>query len=93
MYILVSERRFEKSVERLRQGRNWNEERVRAFLKLLVSGEPLPAICKDHQLKGDMSAYRECHIKHDLLLQYVRDEKRNVIVLVNIGTHQDFFGR
>lgn len=92
MYRVVIERRFEKSVERLRQGKDWNEKRVRVFLKLLASGESLPVICKDHQLKGDMSMYRECHIKHDLLLQYQRDEGAKVIVLINIGSHQDLFG-
>ena len=92
MYRLIPERRFEKSVERLRQGKNWSEQRVREFLKVLASGVQLPAICKDHQLKGDMSAHRECHIKHDLLLQYRRDEVGNMIVLVNIGSHQDLFG-
>lgn len=92
MYRFIRERQFEKSVERLRQGKTWSEKRVREFLKLLASGETLPSICKDHQLKGDMSAHRECHIKHDLLLQYRRDEEREVIVLVNIGTHQDLFG-
>ncbi len=153
MYLVLPSGKFDKSVERLRQGRNWNERRVREFLKLLASGESLPNICKDHQLKGGMSAYRECHTKgssvnnsptlrqtalsdysrysiakslvvplvrleivlnrsarirsalnvirgtyfrtspkHDLLLQYRRDETARVIVLANIGSHQDLFG-
>lgn len=92
MYLVLPSGKFDKSVERLRQGKVWSEKRVREFLKLFASGGPLPAICKDHQLKGDMSAYRECHIKHDLLLQYQRDEVAKVIVLINIGSHQDLFG-
>jgi mRNA interferase YafQ len=44
---------------------------------------------KDHQLKGNMKEFRECHIKPDLLLVYgiIND----ALELVNIGSHSEVF--
>lgn len=37
--------------------------------------------------------YRECHIKDDLLLIYYKDKTVLVLVLVDIGTHHQLFGK
>lgn len=92
MYRVVPLDQYEKAYTRVMRGGKVKPAIVDAIVDYLKHGKFLPAICKDHQLKGDMSMYRECHIKHDLLLQYRRDETAKVIVLVNIGTHQDLFG-
>ena len=49
----------------------------------------LDAKYKDHELIGNWSSFRECHIKPDLLLIY----KKNVseLQLARIGTHSDLF--
>jgi len=44
---------------------------------------------KDHQLKGSMKDFRECHIKPDLLLVYMVEE--NTLKLVDIGSHSELF--
>ena len=44
---------------------------------------------KDHQLKGNMKDFKECHIKPDLLLVYIMEE--NVLKLVDIGSHSELF--
>ena len=93
MYRVVPLHQYEKAYTRVMRGGKVKPVVVDAVVDYLKDGKLLPAICKDHQLKGDMSAYRECHIKHDLLLQYRRDEAAKAIVLVNIGSHQDLFGR
>ncbi|MDP3646020.1 MAG: type II toxin-antitoxin system YafQ family toxin [bacterium] len=93
MYRVVPLNQYEKAYTRVMRGGKVKPVVVDTVVNYLKHGKSLPAICKDHQLKGDMSAYRECHIKHDLLLQYRRDEAAKVIVLSNIGTHQDLFGR
>ena len=51
----------------------------------LAQNIPLPANWKDHQLKGNMKRFRECHIdgSGDWLLVY---EKRET------GTHTDLLG-
>ena len=93
MYQLFSTKQYEKSLGRLRQGKSWNEKSVRVLLQLLQSGIVLPATYQDHQLKGALELYRECHIKHDLLLLYKRNESNKSIKLLDIGTHDDLFGR
>lgn len=51
---------------------------------------PLPAKNKDHNLAGNYSGYRECHLDPDWLLIYRQtdDELR----LDRTGTHADLFG-
>lgn len=50
----------------------------------------LPLKNKDHNLSGNYSGYRECHIEPDWLLIYKQtdDELR----LDRTGTHADLFG-
>ena len=50
----------------------------------------LPLKNKDHNLSGNYSGYRECHIEPDWLLIYKQtdDELR----LDRTGTHTDLFG-
>lgn len=93
MYKVLAKRKFVKSITRLRSGTAWSESKMRATLDMLSSGESIPAIFMDHQLQGELNEYRECHIKHDLLLVYSRDEISRTITLFDIGTHDDIFGR
>ena len=46
---------------------------------------------KDHKLHGELSNYRECHIKSNLLLIYKKDDQNLILLLVNIGSHDDLF--
>jgi mRNA interferase YafQ len=44
---------------------------------------------KDHQLRGNLKEFRECHIKPDLLLTYqIIDD---VLILSDIGSHSEIF--
>jgi len=51
---------------------------------------PLPPKNKDHNLIGNYSGYRECHIEPDWLLIYKQTE--NELRLDRTGTHADLFG-
>lgn len=51
---------------------------------------PLPPKNKDHNLIGNYSGYRECHIEPDWLLIYKQDG--NELKLDRTGTHADLFG-
>ena len=53
---------------------------------------PLEEKHKDHQLKGKMSKYRECHIQPDWLLVYLIEEDILILTLIDTGTHADLFG-
>jgi len=59
-------------------------------ISLLANNQPLPIQYKDHQLKGNLSKYREFHIGGDLLVMYVIED--NILYLFRIGTHSELFG-
>jgi mRNA interferase YafQ len=62
------------------------------IVKLLAEEKPLPEKHKDHQLKGSLSKFRECHIRPDWLLVYKKEKKILTLTLVRTGTHSDIFG-
>jgi len=62
---------------------------LQLVLNNLSAEIPLPEKYKDHQLKGNLNDYRECHLTPNVLLLYrIQD---NVLVLVRIGTHSNLF--
>jgi mRNA interferase YafQ len=60
----------------------------------LASDIPLPANWKDHQLKGNLKRFRECHIggAGDWLLMYEKRDKDMILYLVGTGTHVELLG-
>ena len=49
----------------------------------------LDAKFKDHELSGNWSNFRECHIKPDLLLIYKTSETE--LQLARLGSHSELF--
>lgn len=50
----------------------------------------LPIKNKDHNLSGNFSGYRECHLEPDWLLIYRQEE--DALLLHRTGSHADLFG-
>ena len=75
----------------LMKRRNLPKSELDAVVKLLSEEKPLPKKYKDHALKGNFAAYRECHIRPNWLLMYKIDKKILTLVLVRTGTHSDLF--
>ena len=95
MYTILLSRGFNRSFGKLQRSGHLKDaatHRYKLIVTTLKKGESLPATCRDHALSGDFSAYRECHIKGDLLLVYERDQGERIITLVDIGTHSYPFG-
>ena len=46
---------------------------------------------RDHELIGNWTGYRECHIKPDLLLIY-RETDSDTLRLARLGSHSQLFG-
>ena len=67
------------------------EALLTTVLTLLLSDQPLPTHNRDHDLSGNWSGYRECHIKPDLLLIYGKPDNK-LLRLVRIGSHSELFG-
>ncbi len=58
-------------------------------LGCLINNQALPQKYKDHQLKGNLKQYRECHIKPDLLLVYeIFDDS---VKLIALDSHSNLF--
>ena len=84
----VYKNKFEKDLKRvLKRGKSTNK--IKTVMKMIMQGEPLPQKYCDHQLKGDYTDCRECHIEPDWLLIYMvyNDE----VIFVRTGSHSDLF--
>jgi mRNA interferase YafQ len=46
---------------------------------------------KDHELSGEYSGFRECHIQPDWLLIYRVENDNLILVAARTGTHSDLF--
>lgn len=60
-------------------------------LVALAHDEPLERRHRDHELDGNWSGYRECHVKPDLLLIYQKPDSET-LHLVRLGSHSQLFG-
>lgn len=64
-----------------------------AVIERLALGETLPDSCRDHDLSGNWTGHRECHIQPDWLLIYRIEEDVLILTLSRTGTHSDLFGK
>ena len=94
MYRVRSTKKFVKSIRRLERGGLKREviEEIENVVSQLVAGEKLATNYRDHQLQGELSAYRECHIRGDLLLIYQIRDRELILVLIDVGSHSQIFG-
>ena len=82
---------FRKSYKNFRRGGRITREDVEYIVGLISKGDILPISYKDHKLGGEYEGYRECHIKKDILIIYRIEKSRSLLILRNIGTHDDLF--
>ena len=80
--------RFEKDTKRA-QKRNKDLSKLKTVISLLTNEKPLEPRYHDHNLIGNYTGARECHIEPDWLLIYVINE--NNITFTRTGTHSDLF--
>lgn len=55
----------------------------------LRRGKALEERYCDHELKGSLKGFRECHIQPDWLLIYLIDNDILTLTLVDTGSHSD----
>ncbi|MCL2053978.1 MAG: type II toxin-antitoxin system YafQ family toxin [Oscillospiraceae bacterium] len=89
-YLPVETALFKKCVKIVRK-RGLDLTLLDEAVSILAKGEQLPLKYCDHQLKGNLSAFRECHIKGDWLLVYRIIEEKLILSLHKTGTHSDIF--
>lgn len=71
--------------------RGYDTKLLEDVIKKLASGVPLPEKNHDHNLSGDYSGCRECHITPDWLLIYEINHGELILYLTRTGTHSDLF--
>jgi mRNA interferase YafQ len=83
---------MKRDVKRLKK-RKYDMEKLTHTLGLLLEQNPMPPEYRDHQLKGKLSDFRECHVdgEEDWLLMYQVFEDELVLSASATGTHQDLF--
>lgn len=92
MYKIVYTNRMKKDAKLMRKrGKDMNK--LIKVLALLAEGNPLPAKYKDHQLSGNLSDFRECHIEPDWLLMYQIYDDILIISATATGSHADLLGK
>ncbi|OGG78313.1 hypothetical protein A3A36_03115 [Candidatus Kaiserbacteria bacterium RIFCSPLOWO2_01_FULL_52_12b] len=92
MYLVRPTQRYRKAYKRISRGKDFSRGILEEIIDTLSRGETLATEYQDHQLSGEYKGCRECHLQYDLLLMYQIHEDALVLLLVNLGTHDDLFG-
>ena len=82
---------FKRDYKRIRK-RGYDVQRLESIIEMLAKEQVLPEECRDHDLGGTWSGFRECHIEPGWLLVYTIDHNDLVLVLSRTGSHSDLFG-
>ena len=72
--------------------RGKSRAKIERTIKLLCEQKPLPPSFRDHDLKGEWSGFRDCHVEPDLVLIYRIIHGQLQLVCIHLGTHSDLFG-
>lgn len=89
-YVIERTSKFKRDYK-LAKKRGCDMESLKAVVAMLANGEKLPKEYFDHDLKGDYTGYRECHIAPDWLLVYKITKECLILTLYRTGTHSDLF--
>ncbi len=79
---------FRRDLKKVQQ-RNYDMQKYKDVVLLLLAEQPLPKRYRDHGLKGVWKLYRELHIEPDWLLVYKIDG--DDCIFTRTGTHADLF--
>tara|TARA_B100000745_G_scaffold296224_1_gene241321 strand:+ start:5250 stop:5531 length:282 start_codon:yes stop_codon:yes gene_type:complete len=90
-YEIVKTRRFKTAFKRVRQLQGFKQDVFEEVVRSLAEGQRLKKERKDHQLTGNLKAFRECHLAPDILLVYQIDDGILVLTLVSVGNHAQLF--
>ena len=89
-YKIVQTTRFKKDLK-LAIKRGYNIDLLGNVVDMIARGEELPVKYRDHNLSGNFSSCRECHITPDWLLIYEISEGELILYLTRTGSHSDLF--
>lgn len=91
MYRVRLGKSYRRALKRLRLVNYAALRTLESVVEALARGEAIAPIYKDHALSGEYQSFRECHIKNDLLLVYQIKKQDLILLLIDLGSHQDVF--
>lgn len=89
-YKIFPTGKFKRDLKLIKK-RGYDLSLLAVVVDTLASGQVLPEKYKDHNLLGNYSGFRECHITPDWLLIYEIVEDELILYLTRTGTHSDLF--
>ena len=92
MLQIVFTNKMKRDVKRMCK-RGKNISKLETTLQLLSSQKPMPQEYRDHQLKGNLCDFRECHIEGDWLLIYQIIKEKLILYATETGTHSDLYAK
>ena len=78
-----------KKSYKLMKKRGKNLSLLEEVIDTLRQGKALEERFRDHELKGNLKGFRECHIQPDWLLIYLIENDILTLTLVDTGRHAD----
>lgn len=90
MLKIVPSNQFKKDLKLARK-RGCKIEHLQDVVNTLASEQKLDRKYHDHELTGNYSGFRECHIEPDWLLIYRISQDMLELFLFRTGTHSDLF--
>ncbi len=90
MYTIKPSTKFEKDLKRVNR-RGWKIASLTGIIKELAAGKKLLEKHRDHDLVGNFTGLRACHIEPDWLLIYEIDRDNLTLYLVRTGSHSDLY--
>lgn len=89
MLQIIPTKQFKKDLKRIAKDSKKDLNKLNKIVNILAEQKQLPIEYRDHQLKGNLKNYRECHIEPDWLLIYQVKENILVLSLVRTGSHSE----
>ena len=100
MRSVIKSRSYKKGFQQESSGRHRTvlANDLPNVIAMLATDQPLPDKYYDHMLTGNWDGHRECHLRPDLLLIYMKigdttdsDEESGELRLVRLGSHSELF--
>ena len=89
-YTIKFTTQFKKDIKAVeKQGKDTSK--IFEVIQKLADGEVLEPKYKDHNLTGEYSKTRECHIEPDWLLIYQKYETELILMLIRTGSQSELF--
>ncbi len=91
LYQIIRTSKYKNSLKKISRSGKFSQEELDLVVDILASGEKLSSTYKDHQLKGKLKEFRECHVRGNILLIYKIEHNLLILILSDIGSHSYLF--